>query len=136
MNKKNAEGYSDPTAYEALLAVVRSEKQKAYRPLVYICSPFAGDIPGNTKRAREYCRFAVAQGVIPLAPHLLYPQFMDDGNKEERALGLFFGTVLLGKCSEVWVFGERTSHGMRLELSKARKRGIPIKLFTENCEVL
>ena len=44
----------------------------ADRPLVYICSPFSGDIEGNTKKAREYSRFAVDQGAIPLAPHLLY----------------------------------------------------------------
>ena len=135
MNKKNAEGYHDPTAHDAIMAIICEEKKKAYRLLVYICSPFAGDVSGNVERARQYCRFAVEQGAIPLASHLFYPQFMDDNDKEERALGLFFGTVLLGKCDEMWVFGRTPSPGMRLELSKARRRGIPIKFYTTNCEV-
>ena len=135
MNKRNAEGYPDPTAYEAIMAIVRAEKKRDYRPLVYICSPFAGDVSGNTARARQYCRFAVEQGAIPVAPHLLYPQFMDDNDKTERALGLFFGVVLLGKCDELWAFCDTPSSGMRLELSKARGRGIPIKFYTTDCEV-
>ena len=43
--------------------------------LVYIASPYAGDIPNNVERAKEYCKQALEQGVIPIAPHLLYPQF-------------------------------------------------------------
>jgi len=135
MNKHNNEGYPDPTAYEALTAVAKDEKKSAYRPLVFICSPFAGDIIGNVERARRYSRFAVERGAIPIAPHLLYPQFMDDGDAAERALGLFFGTVLLGKCDQLWAFGDTVSAGMKLELAKARSRGIPVKLFTEDCEV-
>ncbi len=57
-----------------------------YRPLVYICSPYSGTITKNVKRARKLCRFALDIGAIPLAPHLLYPQFMDDENPEERYL--------------------------------------------------
>jgi hypothetical protein len=30
---------------------------------------------------------------------------MDDGDKEERELGLRFALILLGKCDELWVFG-------------------------------
>ena len=134
MNLKNAKGYFDPTAAGALASVVRAEKAaaKVYRPLVYIASPFAGDTAGNTARARDYCRFAVSKGCIPLAPHLHYPQFMDDGNKEQRELGLFFALVLLGKCDEVWVFGDRISKGMAREIEKAKKRGIPIRCFNSS----
>jgi hypothetical protein len=133
--KLNAEGYYDPTAFEALSAVRREEKAKArtYRPLVYICSPFAGDPVRNTERARQYCRFAVSQGAIPFAPHLLYPQFMDEADPKQRALGLFFGKVWLGKCDALWCFGA-ASEGMKQELGKARRRGISIRFFNEQCE--
>ncbi len=135
IDKKNAEGYADPTAYEALTAVAKTEKpEKAYKPLVYIASPFAGDTIANTRRARGYCRFAVTRGCIPLAPHLHYPQFMDDADKSEREQGLFFALVLLGKCDELWVFGETVSHGMAREIAKAEKRGIPIRRFSSKCE--
>lgn len=135
MDKRNHEGYADLTAYEALTAVAKTEKAaKSYKPLVYIASPFAGDTEINTRRAQGYCRFAVSKNCIPIAPHLHYPQFMDDGDKEQRELGLFFALVLLGKCDELWIFGEKVSNGMAREISKAEKRGIPIKRFNSKCE--
>jgi hypothetical protein len=132
MNYKNAEGYADPTAYDALTAVAKSEKQ--YKPLVYIASPYTGDTETNVRRAQGYCRFAVTKNYIPIAPHLHYPQFMDDSDKEQREMGLFFALVLLGKCDELWVFGDRVSSGMAQEIRKAEKRGIPIKHFNSKCE--
>ncbi|MCL1857674.1 MAG: DUF4406 domain-containing protein [Oscillospiraceae bacterium] len=132
--KFNSEGYYDPTAYEALLAVEREAKKKPYRPLVFICSPLAGDIENNIANARRYSKFAMEQGMIPFAPHLLFPQFMDDGDKEQRSLGIFFGLVMMGKCDDMWVFGDPPSCGMKLEIAKARKRGIHIRYFNENCQ--
>ena len=117
MDYKNTEGYADPTAYEALTAVAKSEKP--YKPLVYIASPYAGDTETNVRRAQGYCRFAVTKNCIPIAPHLHYPQFMDDSDKEQRELGLFFALVLLGKCDELWIFGDRVSNGMSQEIRKA-----------------
>ena len=132
MDYKNAEGYADPTAYEAMTAVAKSEKP--YKPLVYIASPYAGDTETNVRRAQGYCRFAVTKNRIPIAPHLHYPQFMDDSDKEQRELGLFFALVLLGKCDELWIFGDRVSNGMSQEIKKAEKRGIPIRRFSFKCE--
>lgn len=136
ISKFNSEGYPDPTAYEALLAIQREEwvKTHPYRPLVYICSPFAGDMKQNIINARQYSRFAVEQGAIPFAPHLLYPQFMDEQDKEQRALGLFFGNVWLCKCDEIWVFGGYYSPGMKLELANARNNGLCIRFFSEKCK--
>lgn len=134
VNKYNSEGFHDPTAYEALLEVEREAKKQPYRPLVFICSPLAGDMERNLQNARRYSKFAVERGVIPFAPHLLFPQFMDDGDKAQRDLGLFFGLVLMGKCDEVWLFGGIVSKGMRLELAKARKRGMKVRFFNEKCE--
>lgn len=134
ISKFNSEGYHDPTPYEALTAIEKEEKAaKVFRPLVYICSPFAGDTERNIRRARGYCRFVVSKGCIPLAPHLHYPQFMDDGDKEERELGLRFALILLGKCDELWVFGNASS-GMSKEIARAKRRGMPIKYFNYKCE--
>lgn len=134
--KYNSEGYHDPTSYAALSGIRREERaaKRAYRPLVYICSPFAGDRPGNAQKARRYSRFAVGNGVIPLAPHLLFPQFLDDGKPAERAIGMFAGLVLLGKCDQLWVFGSTISAGMASEIEKAEKRNMVIRYFTEECE--
>ena len=134
MDMKNAEGYLDLTAGIALANISREEQANTYMPLVYIASPFAGDTEMNVQRARSYCRFAVGRGCIPLAPHLHYPQFMDDGDKGQRELGLRFALILLGKCKELWVFGNIISSGMAAEINKASRRRIPIRYFTEACE--
>lgn len=131
---KNSEGYPDPTAHGALSKIRKEENaaRRAYRPLVYICSPLSGDMEGNMEKARHYCRFAVRNGAIPLAPHLLFPQFMDDTKPAERSLAMFMDMVLLGKCDQLWVFGETISEGMAAEIEKAEKRGMMIRYFTES----
>ena len=135
ISKMNAERYYDPTAYEALSAIEKEEKAlRAFRPIVYICSPYAGDVPRNVENARKYSRFAVDQGCIPVAPHLLFPQFLNDNNPRERQLGFFFGTALMSKCSEVWVFGDRISEGMKEELKRARWKNYRLRYFTEDCQ--
>lgn len=135
ISKRNSEGYFDPTAYEALTKIEREAKQAhTYRPLIYVCSPLSGNIAANQRSARRYCRFAVDSGCIPLAPHLYFPQFMDDGNQTERDLALFMDIVLLSKCSELWVFGERISKGMSMEIEKAKHKGQPIRWFTDDCK--
>ena len=90
---------------------------------MYVCSPYAGDVERNILRARRCCRYAADQGCIPLAPHLLLPQFLDET--------LFMGLALLSKCAELWVFGETISPGMELEIRQARKKGKPIKYIYE-----
>lgn len=46
VNKFNHEGYHDPTSHEALTNIMRkekAEKKSAFKPLVYICSPYSGE---------------------------------------------------------------------------------------------
>lgn len=135
ISKYNAEKYPDPTAYEALKKIEQEErKAKAYRPFVYICSPYAGEVETNVKSARKYSRFAVDKGYIPVAPHLLFPQFLNDNDSKERQLGMHFGMALLSKCSEVWVFGDVVSAGMEAEIKKAVWKKYRIRYFTVDCE--
>ena len=133
-NKYNREGYADPTACEALRRIEREEKAARYRPLVYICSPFSGKVKKNKRKARRYCRFALEQHTIPFAPHLLFPQFMDDSSPEERQLAMFMNMIMLGHCEELWVFGERISAGMKQEIRKAERKHMRIRYFTEDLE--
>lgn len=132
----NSEGYKDPVVYEALARVEAEERAAraaaAYRPLVYICSPYAGDIERNTCRARAFSRFAVEKKYIPIAPHLLCPQYLDE--ETERWLGLKMGIVFLGKCEEVWVFGDVVSEGMAAEINKAKRMRKKIRYFTDGLQ--
>lgn len=126
MNKElyNRSGCKDHTPYKAIKSIERK-----YYPLVYICSPFSGDVETNIKRAREYSRFCLDKGNIPLAPHLLFPQFMND--EKERKLAMHFNYVLLGKCEEIWVFGDYISLGMKDEIRIAEKRKMKIRYVKE-----
>ncbi len=72
----NQEGYPDPTAATAVANVSKAEKK--YLPLVYICSKYSVDTVTNIEAAKRYSRFAVDQGAIPLAPHLLFGCDVDE----------------------------------------------------------
>lgn len=96
---------------------------------VFICSPFRGDMEGNARKAAGYCRTAWEKGVLPVAPHLLFPQFLNEGIEAERQAGLAMGLELLLFCDEVWVFGEATE-GMAAEIAYAAEQGKEI-IFKE-----
>lgn len=119
---RNGAGYCDPTAFEAI-------KNGDYKPIVYVCSLFRGDEVNNTKLARRYCRYVVNQGGIPLAPHLLFPQFMDDRDHKERRLALKMNLILLDRCEEIWVFGSKVSEGMAIEIERAQRKNKRIRRF-------
>lgn len=143
ISKYNSEGYHDPTTYEALSNIEKQRREEhfnrirqqrpGFRPLVYICSPYSGNIKLNVEAAQRYCRFAVEQNYIPFAPHLLFPQFLDDLNTEERNLAIFMGKVLMSKCAEVWVFGDNISPGMASEIDRAEHHKMPIRYFSSDC---
>jgi len=95
--------------------------------LVYICSPLAGDIENNLRFARSACRYAADQGCAPIAVHLLYPQILNDAVPAEREAGIRMGLRVLASCEELWVCGNRISHGMRCEIAEAERLGIPIR---------
>ena len=123
---QNSEGYSDPTASEA----IRHASTFGFRPLVYICSPYSGNIEKNLERARAYSRFAVDEGCIPITPHLMFPQFMNE--RTERELAMHMDLVLLKHCKELWVFGEEITSGMQEEIELARKRNLTVKHFSDD----
>jgi len=134
-DKQNQEGYDDPTAYEAITNIEQEERAlRAFRPIVYICSPYSGDVERNVKAAQVYSRHAVEKGCIPIAPHLLFPQFLQEDKPNERLLGLLFGNALMSKCAEVWVFGSRITPGMEAEIKRARWKNYRLRYFTEDCE--
>ena len=100
--------------------------------LVFISSPYAGDVEANTAFAKAACLFAVKQGVVPVAVHLMYPQIWDDRIPAERERGLRMGLRILEACVEVWLFGERISEGMWQEWEEAEKLGIPVRMVSSD----
>ena len=142
---RNSEGYSDPTAGAAMGNIMRDYRQQRKqerqherdlknRPKVYVVSRYAGDIETNIAAAKSYCQLVVRKKRIPVASHLLYPQFLDDSIPEQREIGTMCGLALLACCDEVWCFGTTHSAGMVKELAEARRLNKPVRHFTENME--
>lgn len=110
--------------------------ERSYRPLVYICSRFAGDEEGNLRKTGEFCRFAMEVGMIPLSGTLAFSPFLNDESVADRSQALSWDMILMGKCDEVWalVTEEGISPGMTLEIARAKKRRQTIRYFNERFE--
>ena len=104
------------------------------RPMVFVCSPFAGSVQENIQNARRYSRFAYISGYMPITPHLMYPRFLDDKQFKERQDGMEMGLRLLDLCEELWVFGDHYSAGMQREISHALGTHMTIRFFDRDCK--
>lgn len=96
----------------------------ADKRFAYVCSPFRGDAEANSERARGYSRQVYETGYTPLTPHLLFPQFLNDGIAEERAAGIEMSNALLARCSLLVVCGDKISEGMAAEIKLAEELNI------------
>jgi hypothetical protein len=103
--------FRDPTVDTAMHNETLREREKERQKrntiptkpqnLVYIASPYRGDVARNIANAICYSKYAVSQGKMPIAPHIWLPQFLDDRNVNQRQTALNFGLWLLGQCSEI-----------------------------------
>ena len=101
---------------------------------IYVCSPYRGNTAKNVARAQVYCRFIYDKGFIPVAPHLYYPQFLDDKDPDERVAGMKYARGEINRCKELWVFGLNISDGMLEEIEYAEKRKIHVRWYNDNLE--
>lgn len=101
---------------------------------VYICSPYNAkteeERTANAAFAEKYCRYVVNEGNIPIAPHIYFTRFMDNGNEAERILGQEIGIELLKKADSMIVLrNENISAGMEREIKYAANHlGIPVRM--------
>lgn len=102
-----------------------------YNRLVFICSPYRPESDNPAEQSRELlrniklakigCKIAVGRGCAPFAPHLLYPQFLNDHDKESREAGMKIGLQFLHLCDEMWVLGRKITEGMAAEIEAANE---------------
>ena len=117
------------------------EKKPTFNKTVFICSPFrpaaedpeakAREARRNIALARIGCQIAKSAGCTPLAPHLFFPQFLDDETPEERKIGIEMGLRWLEFCDELWVLGSRITDWMAREIAHARRHSIPVKIIRQ-----
>lgn len=97
--------------------------------MTYICSQCRGEYEKNITKAQEYCREALLEGLLPIAPHVYFTQFVDDEIPEERELGMGAGIQLLRHCQLIRVYGCCVSSGMYKEIQLAGVLGIEIEIY-------
>lgn len=106
-------------------------EEQLYEKQVYICSPLHGNMDGNIYKAIQYCRVAAEMGVIPLASHTIFTQYLNDNIPEQRDQGLRMGRALLKRCDEIWICGNVVSQGMRAEIQLAKELEKPFRYLNE-----
>lgn len=105
---------------------MQTEGKEDGMKVIYVCSPFRGNIKENAALAKRLCRKAALEGFAVICPHLLYPQFLVDEG-DERETGIRAGLKLLEAADEVWVADGKISAGMSREIARAGELGIPTK---------
>lgn len=91
---------------------------------IYVCSPYGGK-EENYEAAKYYCQLVQEAGYTPFASHVMLHDVLDD--EVSRATGLKAGTDMVSLCSEVWVFGDHLTEGMKGEINRAKELGIGIE---------
>lgn len=98
---------------------------------VFICSPMKGDVEKNLKLTKFAARVLIGSGYIPIAPHLYFPQFLDDSDQYERIKGIKMGVELMKECDRMWIIGTTITNGMEYEINEAKKAKVPAILYDE-----
>ena len=97
---------------------------------IYIISRYRAEteeeLELNKKVARHFCQEIIEEGNVPVAPHLYYPQFLDDNDPEDRSLGLRLGIRDLRESKEylLVIVGGEISEGMAGEIEEIGRLGM------------
>ena len=94
-------------------------------PVVYVSSPYRGNVPRNIAVARAAAKLALDTGGTPIVPHLYLPLVLDDDDPQQRGQGIEAALRLIACCDELWSFGDPTV-GMQREPQEAERLGIPV----------
>ena len=100
---------------------------------VFICSRYAADNDEDKKRnitiAKDLVRIALDRDFVPFAPHLFFPEYLNDDDPQARSKGLRCGFSFLNWCSMVWMHvSNGISGGMSEENKQMAHKKIPIAI--------
>ncbi len=96
---------------------------------VYVCHPFADDPVANQIFVKGFCEDLAGRGVIPVAPHIYLPHFLNEVTQRELAMQMCLG--LLEVCDELAICSEKISSGMEREIKHANAHGIWVSLIAD-----
>lgn len=103
---------------------------------IYVCSPYGAktekEIANNRRIALIACKAIIERGNIPVAPHIYFPQFLNDNKESEREFAIQAGFRAMNECDEIWICApeEKISSEMKREIRYASNYlGIQMNLF-------
>lgn len=92
--------------------------------VVIVESPFAGDMEANRRYAIQACADCFRRGEVPFASHLIYPQILNELNKEEREKGIVAGYAFWPLARLIVFYIDRGwSDGMKRARDRAENFG-------------
>jgi transcriptional regulator with XRE-family HTH domain len=99
-------------------------KNATDKKIIYVASPYSGDVQANININSAYCRGVMAEGHLPASPHLALA-FVDEDTERDAALD--YCKNLIDICDEVRFYIENgKSAGMIEEEKYAREIGKPV----------
>jgi hypothetical protein len=99
------------------------------KKVIYIAHPVSGDVKANIKKILTICREVHHDGEhLPVVPYLVALQYLNDGIREERLMGIEVNQECLrrGVADEMWLYGDKISEGMKEEIKIAQLLNIPV----------
>lgn len=98
------------------------------RKLVYIAHPLGdgAEREANMLRASKWVAWAADQGTAPVCTWIVLASQWSEARRED---GLDIDCALVERCDEVWAVGPRVSPGMHVELTHAKKHGVPVHVL-------
>ena|SRR5579885_1779469 len=101
--------------------------------LVYLESPYAGNIDRNVRYARACMADCIKRGEAPFASHLIYtqPGILDDNKPDERKLGIEAGFAWAKFADATIVYDDLgVSKGMAAGIERAHSLGRAVEWRT------
>ena len=103
--------------------------------LVYISSPDNTDPSGNMEKSKTEALTAcgdaylfgrlAGEDIVPITPLVNFP-YLNNQNPDVTADESKVRLLLLSKCDEMWVAGNKISENMRVEIRAAARMEIPV----------
>lgn len=100
------------------------------KKIIYIAHPIGGNVKANLNKLSKIYREITATNndVIPFIPYYVTVVSLNDTSNIERKIGFDHNKTIFnsGIINELWLYGDRISDGMKIEIEWAKELGIPI----------
>lgn len=95
--------------------------------VVCICSPLdLENYEMSVEQLKKYQTYAVACGMAPVTPALMFEEYYNDVRPERKELADNMAGELLKHCSDIWVCGDTITEEKQRMIDQARSYELPV----------